>query len=329
MRVAAVHAHGGIEQLKLETWPDPAPKAGEVVIETKACGLNHLDLFVIRGMPGLPLELPIIPGGDFAGVVVAVGEGVRRRWLGRRVVVDPWVIRDGKRISLGEHANGGLCEKAVAPAENLIPLADEVPFETAAALPIAYGAAYRMLTTRGAVEAGELVLVIGASGGVGVASLQLAKLLGAKVIACTLGAAKADKLRSCGADWAIDYGAEDFSAAAWRISERRGVDVVINYTGGDTWVPSLKALRRGGRLLTCGATAGFDPKEDIRYIWSRELTIIGSNGWERRALRRLLNMAHGGWLKPVIDRVVPFERLHEALRALRDREILGKIIVTP
>jgi alcohol dehydrogenase len=327
VRAVAIEAHGGLEQIKLRTdWPDPTPAAGEAVVDVKACGLNYLDVFVLRGMPGLPVEMPRIPGGDISGVVSAVGAGVPREWIGRRVLIDPHIKTGG---ALGENANGGLCEKIAVPAENLIHLPDAVTFEQAASLPIAYGTAYRMLITRGHVQAGELVLILGASGGVGTGCVQIAKNLKARVIACASSPEKLRRLQELGADHVIDYTKEDFSKRAWEISDKKGVDVLVNYTGGDTWVPSLRTLARHGRLLTCGATAGFDPKTDIRYIWRREVNIIGANGWRRSDLEALLIEVERGSIKPVIDRVFPLAESAEAMRVLEDREVFGKIIIRP
>ena len=327
MRAIAIAAHGGLEQVTLRTdWPEPKAGPGQAVVTVKACGLNYLDIFVLQGMPGLPVEMPRIPGGDIAGVVHSVGPGIGREWVGRRVLVDPHIKPGG---ALGEHANGGLCERIAIEAENLIPMSDAVSFEQAAALPIAYGTAHRMLITRGRVQAGELVLILGASGGVGTGCVQIAKNLGARVIACASSASKLQRLKELGADYLIDYTKEDFSRKAWEISGKKGVDVLVNYTGGDTWVPSLRTLARHGRLLTCGATAGFDPKTDIRYIWRREVNIVGANGWTREDLEALLVAVERGGIKPIIDRVFPLAESAEAMRLLQDREVFGKVIVCP
>jgi alcohol dehydrogenase len=327
MRAVAISAHGGLDQLKLRTdWPEPTSGPGQAVVEVKACGLNYLDVFVLQGMPGLPVTMPRIPGGDIAGVVHSVGAGVSREWIGRRVLIDPHIKPRG---ALGEHANGGLCERIAVLAENLIPMPEAVSFEQAASLPIAYGTAYRMMITRGRVQAGELVLILGASGGVGTGCVQIAKNLKARVIACASSPDKLRRLTELGADHVIDYTREDFSEKAWELSGRRGVDVLVNYTGGNTWVPSLRTLARHGRLLTCGATAGFDPQTDIRYIWRREVNIVGANGWTREDLEALLLEVERGSIKPVIDRVLPLADAAEAMRLLLDREVFGKVIVAP
>ena len=327
MRAVAIDAHGGLEQVRLRTdWPEPTAGPGQAVVEVKACGLNYLDIFVLRGMPGLPVEMPRIPGGDIAGVVHSVGAGVSRDWLGKRVLIDPHIKHAG---ALGEHANGGLCERIAVDADNLIAMPDAVTFEQAASLPIAYGTAYRMLITRGHLQPGELVLILGASGGVGTGCVQIAKNLKARVIACASSASKLKRLQALGADYIIDYTKEDFSKRAWDISGKKGVDVLVNYTGGDTWVPSLRTLARSGRLLTCGATAGFDPKTDIRYIWRREVNIVGANGWTRQDLESLLAEVECGSIKPIIHAVYPLAESREALRVMEDREVFGKIIVQP
>lgn len=327
MRAVVIQAHGGLDQIKLRTdWPEPKAGPGQAVVTVKACGLNYLDIFVRRGMPGLPVQMPRIPGGDISGVVHSVGEGVSRDWIGRRVLIDPHVKPHG---ALGEHANGGLCERIAVDAENLIALPDAVTFEEAAALPIAYGTAWRMMITRGQVQAGERVLILGASGGVGTGCVQIARNLGAEIIACASSPEKLRRLEELGAHHVIDYTREDFSRRAWEITDRRGVDVVVNYTGGDTWVPSLRALAHHGRLLTCGATAGFDPKEDIRYIWRREINIVGCNGWQREDLEQLVQAVEQEQIVPVIDRVFPLEEAAEGMRVLEDREVFGKVIITP
>jgi alcohol dehydrogenase len=326
MRAIVVKAHGGLDQIALVDWPEPKAAAGQAVVRVRACGLNYLDIFVRRGMPGLPVQMPRIPGGDISGEVAEVGAGVGRDWIGRRVLVDPHIKPGG---ALGEHDHGGLCERIAIDADNLIALPDDVSLEDAAALPIAYGTAWRMMRTRGHVRAGETVLILGASGGVGTACVQIAKNAGATVIACASSPSKLDRLRALGADHLIDYTREDFSARAWELTGRKGCDVIVNYTGGDTWVPSLRALARHGRLLTCGATAGYDPPTDIRYIWRREVNIVGANGWTRTDLEELVEEVRHRRIRPIIDRVFPLEESREAMRLVEDREVFGKVLVRP
>jgi alcohol dehydrogenase len=243
------------------------------------------------------------------------------------VLIDPRLVK--QRGALGEHANGGTCEYICVEEPMLIPLPDNVTFAQAAALPIAYGTAHRMMITRGQVKQDELVLILGASGGVGTGCIQLAKAAGAKVIACSSSPAKLTALQKLGADYVINYLEEDFSKRAWEISGRKGVDVIINYTGGDTWVPSIRALRHQGRLLTCGATAGFDPKTDLRYIWVREANILGSNGWERYDLTELVQKVSEQRIIPTIHKTYPLEDAASAVADMEDRKIFGKVIVVP
>jgi alcohol dehydrogenase len=328
MRAYYLKAHGGLDQYAFSnTWPEPTPESDQALVEIRACGLNYLDIFVRRGMPGLPVHMPRIPGSDVSGVVLDVGRQLSRSWIGKRVLIDPRLVKE--RGALGEHANGGTCERICVEEPMLIPLPDEVSFEEAAALPIAYGTAHRMMITRGQVRAGELVLILGASGGVGTACVQIAKAAGATVIACASSAEKLEKLKALGSDHPIDYTREDFSKRAWEISQKRGVDVIINYTGGDTWVPSIRTLRLNGRLLTCGATAGYDPKTDLRYIWVREANIMGSNGWERQDLLELLEKVARKQIVPVIHKTYRLEDTTAAMRDMEDRQIFGKVIIKP
>jgi alcohol dehydrogenase len=237
---------------------------------------------------------------------------------------------------MGETMDGGMAQYCLVDAEQLIRMPEFVTFEDAASLPVAYGTAHRMLVTHNTIKAGDRVLVLGASGGVGTGCVLLAKLAGAEVIACAGGEKKMQRLRDLGADHVIDYKAVDFSK--WAIEkygkpQRRtyegGVDVVVNFTGGDTWLPSLRCLKRGGKLLVCGATAGHDPKEDLRYIWSFELQVIGSNSFYDDNLTELMRLISEKRLKPVVDKVLPLDRAIEGLRLIENREVLGKVVITP
>jgi alcohol dehydrogenase len=325
MKALVIERQGGSENLAYRDWPDPDARAGDVLIRVKACGLNHLDIFVRRGMPGFPVPIPFISGGDIAGVVEAVGAGVSDFAPGDRVVFNP-VTPEGM---IGEQIQGGLAELARAPASHTVRIPDGVSFEQAACLPVAYGTARRMLHERARLHAGELVLVLGASGGVGNAAVQIARNLGAKVIACAGSQDKCRRLEALGAHHVIDYGREDFSREAWRLSGKAGVDLVVNFTGGETWAPSLRTLKKGGRLVTCGATAGFDPKTDIRYIWVRELTVLGSNGWTTDDIRALLDDVAKGRITPVISHVLPLAQGREAEDLMESRAIFGKVLVVP
>ncbi|MEQ9811346.1 MAG: zinc-binding dehydrogenase [Azospirillaceae bacterium] len=325
MKAAVIERQGGLEQLVVRAWPDPEIRPGDVLLRVRACGLNHLDIFVRRGMPGFPVPMPFISGGDIAGEVEAVGADVTGVEVGDRVAVNP-VTSDGM---MGEEIPGGMAEYVRVPAENLIPIARAISFATAAAVPIAYGTAMRMLTTIGSLQAGETVLILGASGGVGIASVQIAKMIGATVYAAAGGAEKCKRLEEIGADHAIDYQSEDFSRTAWGLSGKRGVDVAVNFTGGDTWIPTLRALRPRGRLLTCGATAGHHPDEDLRFIWVRELQVLGSNSYSQEDIARSLALVAEGKLSPVISHRLPLSEAREAERLLEDRQVFGKIVLEP
>lgn len=340
MRAVVLRQHGEIaDSLHLqEDFPRPRPGFREVLLRVRACALNHHDLLSLRGMPGIDIGLPRILGSDLSGDIHELGPGIEPgAWrVGEPVLVDP--VDAANRLISGETRDGGLAEFATVHVDQLMRLPPAVACEQAAALPVAYGAAYRMLVTRGQVEGGERVLILGASGGVGTACVQLAKMLGAEVIACSSTADKLARLAGLGADHLIDTSTQDFQeVCAERFGRARvydrassgGVDVVINFIGGSTWLPSLRCLRRQGRLLVCGATAGFDPQQDLRPLFTFEHQVIGSNGWRRTDLTALLDFLAAGALEPVIDSVLPLHRAADGLRAMQRREIFGKVIVTP
>lgn len=326
MRAAVVTEHGGPECLDYGLAEIPEPPPGWIRVRVLACALNMLDVFVRRGMPGVPLELPHVPGGDITGIVDALGEGVHEPGAGTFVLLDPMV--DHK--ALGENLPGGLAEYVIAPAANAIPL--DAPIEDApsyAALPIAYGTARRMLNERAQVRAGESVVVLGAAGGVGVACIQLGSAAGARVIACSSSRAKLDELAKLGAAELVDSSGGDFGKQVWNLTGRTGADVLVDYLGADTWPQSIRALRRGGRLVTCGASTGFLAETDLRYVWTRELSILGSDGWSREDLTELARQVRTGQLTPVIHGVYPLSRIREAVAELEDRRAIGKVVVVP
>ena len=334
MRAVVLREHGGLDQLQYVTdFPDPVATAGHVVIRVRATSFNYHDVFTVRGMPGIKVPMPMIIGLDLAGEIIATGPGVSGWEKGDRVLVNP--LNKDKGL-MGEMMHGGLAEQCLVAEHQLIRMPDGVTFEEAAALPVAYGTAHRMIVTHDTIKKGEKVLVLGASGGVGTGCVLLAKMLGAEVIACASSDDKIKRLKDLGADHVINYKAVDFSK--WAIEkygkpQRRsydgGVDVVINFTGGDTWAPTLKCVKRGGKILVCGATAGYDPKEDLRYVWSFELKIIGSNSFYDENLKALMDLIQQGRMKPVIDEVLPLERAAEGLRLIESREVFGKVVVTP
>lgn len=334
MRALILQRHGTLDDLEVvNDYPAPKVTPGHVVIRVRASSFNYHDVFTVQGMPGIKVPIPVIIGLDMAGEILEVGPDVKGWKPGDRVLVNPL----NKKIGLmGEMLNGGMAEQCLVTADQLLRMPPDVSFEDASALPVAYGTAHRMLITHKTIEAGDRVLVLGASGGVGTGCVILAKMLGAEVIACASSDEKLERLKAMGADHVINYRNVDWSK--WAIQQygkpqRRtyegGVDVVINFTGGDTWLPSLRCVKRGGKILVCGATAGHDPKEDLRYIWSFEIQVIGSNSFYDENLVALMDLIQEGKLKPVVDTVLPLEKAAEGLRLIRDREVIGKVVVTP
>jgi len=334
MKALVLRQHGSLQNLEYITdHPMPVVSEGHVIIKVGASSFNYHDVFTVKGMPGIKVPLPVVIGLDMAGEIVEVGTGVSGWSKGDRVLVNP--LNKTKGL-MGEMLDGGMAEYCLVAAEQLIGMPAGVSFADAAALPVAYGTAHRMLVTHQTVKKGDRVLVLGASGGVGTGCVILAKMLGAEVIACASSADKLKRLTEIGADHAINYKDVDFSKWAiekygkpQRRSYEGGVDVVINFTGGDTWVPSLKCLKRGGTLLVCGATAGHDPQEDLRYVWSFELKIVGSNSFYIENLTALMDMIAKGEMKPLIDKNLPLAEAREGLRLIADREVIGKVVITP
>jgi NADPH:quinone reductase-like Zn-dependent oxidoreductase len=335
MRAVVLREHGGLDKLQyVADFPDPVVKEGHVVLRVGATSFNYHDVFTVRGMPGIRVPMPMIIGLDIAGEIIEVGPELKGGWKpGDRVLVNP--VNREKGL-MGEMLHGGLAEKCLVAEHQLIRMPERVSFEQAASLPVAYGTAHRMIVTHDTIQKGEKVLVLGASGGVGTGCVLLAKMRGAEVIACASSAAKLERLAKLGADHLIDYREVDFSkwviekfGKPQRRSYEGGVDVVINFTGGDTWAPTLRCVKRGGKILVCGATAGYDPKEDLRYVWSFELRIIGSNSFYDENLEALMGLVQEGRLAPVIDEVLPLERSVEGLRLIENREVFGKVVIKP
>ncbi|MYJ16867.1 MAG: zinc-binding dehydrogenase [Gemmatimonadetes bacterium] len=304
-------------------------------MRVRACALNGFDPMMLGGTTGLRVPLPMTPCGDAAGKIEAFGPGTDTGgWaVGERVMLDPFIPGRGM---LGEKARGAASEYVSVPLENLVRIPDGVSFEHAAALPVAYGTALRMIEDRARVQPGETVLVLGATGGVGCCSVQLCKRIGATVIATGSSDRKLERLREIGADHVLPSRSAELVRMVRAIAGRPryhapdsgGVDVVVNYIGGATWAASLRVLRFQGRMVTCGATAGYDPPTDIRYIWSFEQTIIGSDGWTREGLARLLDMVADGELDPAIHAVRPIEKIRESMAELIERDVFGKSVLT-
>jgi len=337
MKAALFTRHGGVEALEVRDVADPVCRPGDVIVRVGATSLNGFDPMILAGTTGLKTPLPMTPCGDFAGEISELGSDVSASaapgWnLGDRVCPHPFVLGEGMT---GETRTGAASQYVRIPAANLIATPDGVSDVEAASLPIAYGTAYRMMTTRGKVQAGEKVLILGATGGVGTCCIQLAKSTGAEVAVTGSADWKLDKLREIGADHVINTTDQDFVDASHRIWGRprmfgnTGADVIINYIGGDTWAQSLRCLKKDGRMLTCGATAGFEPSTDIRFIWSFEQNIIGSNGWLPGEQQAVLGMVAAGELKPVIHATRPLAEIATSMSELIDRKVVGKSILVP
>ncbi len=332
MKAAFYDQHGTTAEIKVGEFPTPSIGRDEVLIRVRAASLNGFDPMILAGTTGLKTPLPMIPLGDFAGEIESVGERVRGWKPGDRVCPFPFVAAEGMT---GETRRGAAAEFIAFPAINLISIPEGVSYVDAACLPIAYGTAYRMMIERARVKAGERVLILGATGAVGIGALELAKEAGCEVIACGSSDWKLEKLKALGADHVIDTSKDDFEAVVKELYGKPrmlgggGVNVVVNYIGGETWVKSLRCLSKNGRLLTCGATAGFKPEEDIRYIWTFELNVMGSNAWIPPDQIKLLDMVASGELKPQIHDVRPLEETAASIQQLIDRDVFGKIIITP
>ena len=331
MKAVLISEHGGRDKLVLQSVREPAARDHELVIKVGAVALNHLDIFVREGTRGTPISLPRIAGGDVAGIVVDKGHFVDGVEVGQRVVLDPAVVLSDNTLGgLGDHIDGGLAEYLSIPSDNAIKLPKEVSFNVAAALPMSYATAWRMLTVRGLIQNGESVLILGASGGVGTAAIQIAKMFGCTVYAASNSDIKLGKLAELGIDFPINYDrCPEFHREIRGLTDGDGVDVVVNFTGGDSWVRSLKAVKYGGRILTCGATSDFITKTDIRYIWRREMNIIGSDGWQRGDIVDLIELVRQGIINPLIHSVIPLEEVREGYRLLEQRDVVGKVIVNP
>lgn len=341
MKAAYFQKHGGPEVITVGPLTDPEPRSGEVLVAVEAAALNHLDLWVRRGLPGLDTEFPHIGGSDFVGRVIELGPDVEGWGVGDRVTANPglWCggcdecragehpLCDRYRI-LGEHTDGALAERVRVPAENLFRLPERFPAEKAAAAPLVFQTAWRALTTRAGLMAGETVLITGASGGVSTAAIRIAKHLGARVVAVT-SEAHVEKVRELGADEVIDRRAEEVSKAVWKLTDRRGVDVALDGVGEATWRSTVRTLARDGRLVTYGATTGAEGCQDIRLMFWKQLRIIGSTMASHAEFLEVMGLVLDGTLEPVVDVVWPLERAGEAHERLEAGRSFGKIVLTP
>ena len=340
MKAIRFHEFGGPEVLRYEDVPEPKPGPGEVLVALRAAALNHLDLFVRNG--GVPkTPLPHIGGADGAGVVAAAGPGATRYASGTRVFFDPG-LSDGtcdycargehslcdRWEILGEHRNGTFAQAVVIPEVNLRPIPEAKTFEEAAAFPLVFLTAWRMVVGKARVQPGETVLILGIGGGVALAALQIAKHAGARVLVTSGSDTKLERARQLGADVGINHKASDFSKEAWTLTDKRGVDVVIDDVGAATWPGSIRALAKGGRLVTCGATSGPKPEEDIRRIFAKQIAIYGSTMGTRHDWEQVTRLLAAGTLKPVIDTTFPLEQAAAAQQRMERAEQFGKLVLT-
>jgi NADPH:quinone reductase-like Zn-dependent oxidoreductase len=340
MKAIFFEKHGGNDVLQYGERPTPEPGPGQVRVAIRAAALNHLDIFVRNGIPDVPL--PQVPGADGAGVVDKLGEGVTELSPGDRVLLQPGLFcgacefcRGGEQSLcatfgiVGEHVAGTFAEYVVVPARNLFPIPEGLSFEQAAAFPLVYQTAWRMVVTRGSVRPGQTVLIHGAGGGAAGAALDIALLCGGRVYVTTRGEDKVRRLREAGAEWVFDYATGDVARAVRAQTGKRGVDVVIDSVGEKTWMSSLQAVAKGGRIVTCGATTGPNPKEEIRLIFWKQISILGSTMANDREFRMLLSAVAAGKLKPRIDRVFPFSEAAQAYQRMEDAQQFGKIVLVP
>jgi NADPH:quinone reductase-like Zn-dependent oxidoreductase len=343
MKALFFNEHGGPEVLQYGDLPDPIPGPGQVRVRVKAAALNHLDLFVRRGGPGFEkLPKPHITASDASGVVESYGAGATGPAIGARVAIDPgisttedeWTRRGEDSVSpgygiLGENTPGGAAEYIVVPAANLLPLPDHISHETAAAASLVALTAWRMLVHRAALNAGETVAIVGVGSGLNSFSIQLAKHLGATVFAITSSEEKMQKAKALGADHVINYKAEDWSKAVFLASGKRGVDVVVDNVGQATWMQSIRALARGGRLVTVGRTSGYEAMTDVRFLFVKQISIVGSTMGSHQDYREVMRLVFDGTLRVTIDRVLPLSQGRLAHEILERGEQFGKIVLVP
>ncbi len=342
MKATIFKQHGGPEVLEYTDVADPAIRANEVLVEVKACAMNHLDVFVRNGLPGIDIPLPHILGCDVAGVVREGGELVNWVKPGDEVMVQPGVSCGHCEACLsgqdnlcreydmiGYRRNGGYAELVAVPGANLIPKPGELSWQEAAALPLVTVTAWHMLVTRANVQPGEDVLVHAAGSGVGSVAIQIAKLRGARVITTASSDEKLAKARDLGADETINYTRDDWPKEVRRVTGRRGVDVVVEHTGAATWPGSISSLKNNGRLVTCGATSGFDARTDLRQVFFRHLTLLGSFMGSKAELLEAMKFVTQGKIRAVVDRVFPLSEARQAHELMENRGQFGKIVLHP
>jgi NADPH:quinone reductase-like Zn-dependent oxidoreductase len=340
MKAVRIHEFGGPEVLKYEDIPDPELRKDYVLIRIRACALNHLDLWVRKGLPGV--KLPHILGSDIAGEVAECGEYITDLKPGARVLLSPMLscghceqCNSGRQnfcpqfAVLGNNAEGGNCELIAVPRVNVIPIPESLNFVDAASVPLVFLTAWHMLVGNAKLQPGQTVLVLGAGSGVGSAAIQICKMLGAQVITTAGDDRKLAKARELGADHTIDHYKQKISDEVKRITNRRGVDIVFEHVGVATWPESIKSLKYGGTLVTCGATTGYDATLDLRVLFARQLSFHGSYMGGRGELDEVLKHVFSGKLKPIVDKTFPLSETKAAHEYLASSEQFGKVVVIP
>jgi NADPH:quinone reductase-like Zn-dependent oxidoreductase len=342
MRAVVFDRTGGPEVLEVREMPEPRPSADEVVLDVKACGMNHLDLWVRSGAIGLDLEMPHILGSDVVGVAREVGAGVRHVNPGDKVLVLPTLscgtcaqcmAGDDNLCRfydlVGRKRNGGYAERVAVPGANCLPYPENLSWEQAAAVPVVFLTAWHMLVTRARLAPGEDCLVIGAGSGVGSVAVQLARMLGARVIATAGSEAKLERARALGAHDVVNHRTADVAAEVRRLTGKKGVEVVFEHVGGRIFEQCVAALARNGRLVTCGATIGNQVSLDLNLLFGRHLTLLGSWMGRKSELLRALEFVRSGQIVPVVDAVLPLEKAREAHERLESATTFGKVVLVP
>jgi NADPH:quinone reductase-like Zn-dependent oxidoreductase len=327
MRAVRIHEDGGPEVLVLEEAPDPVAGPGEVLVRLRASALNHLDVWIRKGLPSVPK--PRILGADGAGVVEALGDGVSGFEPGQRIVLNPGIEVGGGRIHvIGEHGDGTNAELIAVPATNVHPIPDGLSFEEAAAFPLVFETAYRMLVTRAGLREGEWVLAWGIGGGVSTATLAIGKALGANVMVTSSSEAKLERARELGADATVNHATGDVKEAVKEATGGRGADIVVETVGEATWATSLQVAAPGGRITVCGATSGPNPPAALHRVWWKQLSILGSTMGTGEDFAGAFELVTSGRARPVVDTVLPLEEIRAGHERLEAGEQLGKIVLT-
>ncbi len=343
MKAVVIYEHGGVDKLKYDEIPNPEVRGNDVLVGVKACAMNHLDVWIRKGLPHLKLKYPHVLGTDVAGVVAKLGDDVRSIEIGTPVLVSPAITcercfhclsgRDNlcrELKILGENHSGGCSEYISVPKENVIPMPNNVSFEEGASIPVVFHTSWHMLVDRAGIKPGEVVLVHAAGSGVGIAAIQIAKLFGATVITTAGSDEKVERAKTVlGADHGINYKRQDFLSEVKKITRKRGVDVIIDHTGVVNWEKNILALTSGGKMIICGSTSGYEAKTDLRHVFFRNLSILGSTLGSKGELYEIVKQFELGRLKPIVHKILPMSHAAEGHKIIEDRDVFGKIVLVP